>query len=80
MKVVVEVTVAAREDLVALLAARMPTEGDAARFGAEFIEDIKQQFRDHDGLPPGVDPKGPFELTFTVVQGDRAIETKTHLD
>ncbi len=33
-----------------------------------------------DGLPPGVDPKAPFELTFTVVEGDHAIEVKTHLD
>jgi DsbC/DsbD-like thiol-disulfide interchange protein len=33
-----------------------------------------------DGLPPGVDPKAPFELTFTVVEGDRALEVKTHLD
>jgi DsbC/DsbD-like thiol-disulfide interchange protein len=33
-----------------------------------------------DGLPPGVDPKAAFELTFTVVEGDRAIEVKTHLD
>ncbi len=33
-----------------------------------------------DGLPPGVDPKGHFELTFTAVEGDRAIEVKTHLD
>jgi DsbC/DsbD-like thiol-disulfide interchange protein len=33
-----------------------------------------------DGLPPGVDPKGQFELTFTVVEGGRAIEVKTHLD
>jgi DsbC/DsbD-like thiol-disulfide interchange protein len=33
-----------------------------------------------DGLPPGVDPKGPFELTFTIVKGDRATEVKTHLD
>ena len=33
-----------------------------------------------DGLPSGVDPKGHFELTFTVVEGDRAIEVKTHLD
>ena len=33
-----------------------------------------------DGLPPGVDPKSPFELTFTVVEGDGAIEVKTHLD
>ena len=33
-----------------------------------------------DGLPPGVDPKGPFELTFTVIKGDRPIEVKTHLD
>jgi DsbC/DsbD-like thiol-disulfide interchange protein len=32
------------------------------------------------GLPPGVDPKGHFELTFTVVEGDNAIEVKTHLD
>jgi DsbC/DsbD-like thiol-disulfide interchange protein len=33
-----------------------------------------------DGLPPGVDPKGPFELTFTIVTGGRATEVKTHLD
>lgn len=33
-----------------------------------------------DGLPPGVDPKGHFELTFTVVTGERAVEVRTHLD
>ena len=33
-----------------------------------------------DGLPPGVDPTGAFELTFTIVKGDRATEVKTHLD
>lgn len=33
-----------------------------------------------DGLPPGVSPKGPFELTFTIVEGDEAREVKTHLD
>ncbi|HEY6861460.1 MAG TPA: protein-disulfide reductase DsbD domain-containing protein [Pseudolabrys sp.] len=33
-----------------------------------------------DGLPPGVDPKGQLELTFTVVTRERAIEVKTHLD
>jgi len=33
-----------------------------------------------DGLPPGVDPKGQFDLTFTVVEPDRAIEVVTHLD
>ena len=33
-----------------------------------------------DGLPPGVDPNSRFELTFTVVEGDQAYETKTHLD
>jgi len=33
-----------------------------------------------DGLPPGVDPKGHFELTFTVLEGERAIEVTTHLD
>jgi DsbC/DsbD-like thiol-disulfide interchange protein len=33
-----------------------------------------------DGLPPGVDPKGQLDLTFTLVTGDRAVETKAHLD
>jgi len=33
-----------------------------------------------DGLPPGVDPKGQFDLTFTVVTGERSAEVKTHLD
>ncbi len=33
-----------------------------------------------DGLPPGVDPQAPFELTFTVVEQGRALEIKTHLD
>lgn len=33
-----------------------------------------------DGLPPGVDPDGPFELTFTIVKGGSATEVKTHLD
>jgi DsbC/DsbD-like thiol-disulfide interchange protein len=33
-----------------------------------------------DGLPPGVSPKGHFELTFTVVEGDKAYETAAHLD
>lgn len=33
-----------------------------------------------DGLPPGVDPKGRIELTFTVVTGERAVEVRTHLD
>ncbi len=35
---------------------------------------------DLDGLPPGVDPKGQFDLTFTVVESGRAIEVTTHLD
>lgn len=33
-----------------------------------------------DGLPPGVSPKGPFELTFTIIEGDSATEVKTQLD
>lgn len=33
-----------------------------------------------DGLPPGVSPKGRFDLTFTIVEGDHATEVKTHLD
>lgn len=33
-----------------------------------------------DGIPPGVDPKGPYELTFTIVRGTQPIEVKTRLD
>lgn len=33
-----------------------------------------------DGIPPGVDPKGPFELTFTIVRAGQPIEVKTRLD
>lgn len=33
-----------------------------------------------DGLPPGVDPKGSFDLTFTVVMPDKAYEVTTRLD
>jgi DsbC/DsbD-like thiol-disulfide interchange protein len=33
-----------------------------------------------DGLPPGVSPKGHFDLTFTVVAGDQAYQTTAHLD
>jgi len=48
---------------------------------AQGAPDGNQRFSfELDGLPPGVDPKGPFELTFTIVRGDRATEVKTHLD
>src|SRR5690349_19517202 len=41
----------------------------------------RAQFRfELDGLPPGLDPKGQIDLTFTVVTGERAVEVKTHLD
>lgn len=33
-----------------------------------------------DGLPPGVKPQAPVDLTFTAVEGGRAYETKVHLD
>lgn len=33
-----------------------------------------------DGLPPGADPKKPYDLTFTVVEGDRAYEVTARLD
>lgn len=40
-----------------------------------------QQFAfELDGLPPGVNPKGQFDLIFTVVEGEQAYEIKTHLD
>lgn len=33
-----------------------------------------------DGLPPGVDPKGHFELTFTIVEGGHPMQVTTRLD
>jgi DsbC/DsbD-like thiol-disulfide interchange protein len=33
-----------------------------------------------DGLPPGVDPNGHFELTFTIERGHQPIEVKSRLD
>jgi DsbC/DsbD-like thiol-disulfide interchange protein len=33
-----------------------------------------------DGLPPGSDPKKPADLTFTIVQGERAVEVAARLD
>lgn len=33
-----------------------------------------------DGLPPGLSPEAPVELTFTVVEGKQASETKARLD
>jgi DsbC/DsbD-like thiol-disulfide interchange protein len=33
-----------------------------------------------DGLPPGVNAKSPFDLTFTIVRGDKPIEVKSRLD
>jgi DsbC/DsbD-like thiol-disulfide interchange protein len=41
----------------------------------------RAQFRfELDGLPPGVNPKSPVDLIFTVVTGERAVEVKSHLD
>ena len=33
-----------------------------------------------DGLPPGLGPKGAYDLTFTVIEGDRAYEVTTRLN
>jgi DsbC/DsbD-like thiol-disulfide interchange protein len=33
-----------------------------------------------DGLPPGVSPKGHFDLTFTIVESGKPIEVTTRLD
>jgi DsbC/DsbD-like thiol-disulfide interchange protein len=33
-----------------------------------------------DGLPPGVSPKGHFDLTFTIIEGGRPIQVTAHLD
>ena len=41
----------------------------------------RQQFKFAlDGLPPGADAKAPLDLTFTIIERGRAIETTTHLD
>jgi DsbC/DsbD-like thiol-disulfide interchange protein len=48
---------------------------------AQGTPDGRAQFSfELDGLPPGVDPKGQLDLTFTVVTGERAVEVKSHLD
>jgi DsbC/DsbD-like thiol-disulfide interchange protein len=46
-----------------------PIDGTKGRYSFEL-----------DGLPPGTDPKAPLDLTFTIVNANRALETKTHLD
>ncbi len=49
-----------------------PAQGAPAgrrHFGFEF-----------DGLPPGADPMGSYDLTFTIVSPDRAIEATARLD
>jgi DsbC/DsbD-like thiol-disulfide interchange protein len=52
----------------------IPKRSQAAQAGrAQFSFEL-------DGLPPGVDPKGQVDLTFTVLTGERAVEVKTHLD
>ena len=33
-----------------------------------------------DGLPPGASPTGSYDLTFTIVEGGRAMEVTAHLD
>jgi hypothetical protein len=33
-----------------------------------------------DGSPPGTDPTGQIDLTFTIVAGERAFEVKSRLD
>ncbi|HZP68608.1 MAG TPA: protein-disulfide reductase DsbD domain-containing protein [Pseudolabrys sp.] len=62
-------------------------EGPTAQWALPIPKPVKSapagraQFTfDLDGLPPGTDPKGPFDLTFTVVTGERALEVKTRLD
>ena len=46
-----------------------PTPAGRAQFSFEL-----------DGSPPGTDPKGQVDLTFTVITGDRAVEIKSRLD
>jgi len=53
MKVVVEFTTGSRHDLLQLLATLTPNEGDAVSFGEVYLDEMEQQFRQHEGPPPG---------------------------
>ena len=53
MQIVVELTTEARQDLLRLIAARTPDEGDAVRFAALYADDIEAQFRKYEAPPPG---------------------------
>lgn len=52
MKIVVQVSTAARAELVRLLSGRVPDPADAVRFATLYVEDLVQQFRLHRGAPP----------------------------
>ena len=62
-------------------------EGPTARWALPIPKPVKPapagraQFSfELDGSPPGTDPKGQVDLTFTVVTGDRAVEVRSRLD
>ena len=57
MQIVVELTTEARQDLLRLIAARTPDEGDAVRFAALYADDIEAQFRKHEGPPPDAEAR-----------------------
>jgi len=53
MKIVVVFTTESRHDLLQLLASRLEHEGDAVSFGEVYLEEMEQQFLQHEGPPPG---------------------------
>jgi DsbC/DsbD-like thiol-disulfide interchange protein len=62
-------------------------EGPSAEWALPIPQPAPGAPKDHqyfgfelDGLPPGVDPRGPYELTFTIVPAGQPIEVKTRLD
>lgn len=52
MKVVVEFTAGARENLLQLVAGRTRDEGDVPKFVTLLVEDLTEQFREYEGAPP----------------------------
>ncbi|WP_439625899.1 hypothetical protein [Gemmata sp.] len=54
MKVVVQILPEARHELIRLLESRCRTKAAALDVGTVYLEDITQQFHQHQGIPTGV--------------------------
>ncbi len=57
MRVEVEFTTRARQQLLVLVSARVPTKDDAVQFAELYVEDIELQFQKYEGVPPGAEER-----------------------